>query len=320
MGDQLAPRRHPSGQGEYQAAEGLGVLLVLLRQRHVLDLLRELLESDPGVGLDHTARPLDQHRQLFHVVLVLDIADDLLDQVFDGHQSVTPAELVDHHRHMNACHAHLQEQVAHPHRRRHEQKPPHDVAEGERLVRAPEGQQIADMDHADDVVERFAEDRQPRMARRAHCLDHAGERRRLLDGDDVGARHHDAADPKFAEVEHIKEHRALLGIGAHGLFATLVDHLLEDFAELSCAVSPARQAAQPVADHLDQGGLLRTRVVAGRSRRYGFAHGCSRGRARPRRRRGGVRFGTGWEGTPSLARTAASSRSMTVEAASSSWS
>ena len=51
-------------------------------------------------------------------MLVLDLADNLLDQIFDRHQSIDPAELVDHHGNVSTRLAHLDEKVEDQQRRR----------------------------------------------------------------------------------------------------------------------------------------------------------------------------------------------------------
>ena len=109
----------------------------------------------------------DQLRAVGDVVLVLDLADDLLDQILDGDEPVDAAELVDDERQMLARQAHLQQQVEHPHGGRHEQHLAQDrlQIEGPGSRRAADAaQQILDVDEADDVVEGFAIDRQARMA------------------------------------------------------------------------------------------------------------------------------------------------------------
>ena len=77
--------------------------------------------GDAGVGDDAAVGPLDQVRRLVDVVLVLDLADDLLDHVLDGDEPVDAAELVDDQRHVDARQAHLHQQVEDRHRRRDEQ-------------------------------------------------------------------------------------------------------------------------------------------------------------------------------------------------------
>ena len=125
------------------------------------------------------------------VVLVLDLADDLLDHVFDRHQPVDAAELVDHHRDMGARLAHLHQEIEDRQRRRHEQ---HLAQQRRELGLAPlgdRGQHVLDVDEADHVVERFAIDRHARVALLDHAAHHIGERRLDVERHDVDARHHD---------------------------------------------------------------------------------------------------------------------------------
>ena len=72
--------------------------------------------SSASIGMRASAMMLPSGRSIRvgvsgDVVLVLDLADDLLDQILDRHQPVDAAELVDHHRDMRARLAHLHEQV-----------------------------------------------------------------------------------------------------------------------------------------------------------------------------------------------------------------
>ena len=53
------------------------------------------------------------------VVLVFDVADDLLDEVFDRHDAVRSPVLIDDERHVNARRLHADQQVDGGHRRRH---------------------------------------------------------------------------------------------------------------------------------------------------------------------------------------------------------
>ncbi len=113
-------------------------------------------------------------------MLVVDLADDLLDNVFDRHQTVGAAIFVDHQSEVNARGLHLRQQIDGAHRRRHIQQFAHDVGVEQRLrqidlaqietggrqllalavrhqldlgFRGHIGQQVADMHHADRVIE-----------------------------------------------------------------------------------------------------------------------------------------------------------------------
>ena len=80
-----------------------------------------------------------------------------------------------------------------------------------RRARGHERDQIADMDHAGRIVERVVIDHEPRMSGDLEHLDQIAERDVLLHGDDIGARHHDALDPGFAQAEDILQHRGFFG-------------------------------------------------------------------------------------------------------------
>ena len=75
----------------------------------------ERLDRRARVGDHGAVAALDQLRLVGVVVLVLDLADDLLDHVLDGDEPVDAAELVDHQRHVHAREPHLQQQVEHRH-------------------------------------------------------------------------------------------------------------------------------------------------------------------------------------------------------------
>jgi hypothetical protein len=60
-------------------------------------------------------------------VLVFDVADDFLDQIFDRDEPVGAAIFVDHERQMNAGRLHFHEQVDRGHRRRHVKNAPYDL-------------------------------------------------------------------------------------------------------------------------------------------------------------------------------------------------
>ena len=80
-----------------------------------------------------------------------------------------------------------------------------------RRARGHERDQVADVDHAGRIVERVVVDDEPRMAGALEHFDQFAERDVLLHGDDVGARHHDALDPAFAQAEDILQHGGFFG-------------------------------------------------------------------------------------------------------------
>ena len=84
-------------------------------------------QAEPGFGLEILHRGFRQRQILagffgdpifviVGVVLVFDLAHDLLDQILDGDKPINPAIFVDHQRHMLALGLHLLQQ--HPDRHR----------------------------------------------------------------------------------------------------------------------------------------------------------------------------------------------------------
>ena len=96
------------------------------------DGLGHVVERGARVG-DERSVVLAHHRgQFVLVVLVGDVADDLLDDVLHRNQAVGAAVFVDHQREMDARRLHLLQQVERRHRRRHEQHLAHDLGRRQR--------------------------------------------------------------------------------------------------------------------------------------------------------------------------------------------
>src|SRR5579885_2356230 len=95
MGDHLAALRHAPGKREDEAAQRIDILEPVAGAQRRRELLFDALDRHPRVGDDAAVRPLAERRRCIGVVLVLDLADDLLDQILDGDQPVDAAELVD---------------------------------------------------------------------------------------------------------------------------------------------------------------------------------------------------------------------------------
>ena len=114
--DRLAGGRHPAELVEDEAADG--VVLLVLRQLEVEPLV-DLVDGDrPGT----TAMPSAPHPTSgrLDVVLVGDLADQLLEQVLEGDEPGGAAVLVDDDGQVHLLLAHLPQQVGHPLGLRHE--------------------------------------------------------------------------------------------------------------------------------------------------------------------------------------------------------
>ena len=127
MPDKLATRGDPPDDGEHEAAERIDVGLFLGLEQLGPEPRLELLDrcarrgDEPELGVDGDIR------RLLLVVLVLDVADDLLDQILDGDEPVRAAVLVDDQRHVDARRLHANEQVHGRHGGRHIENRPADL-------------------------------------------------------------------------------------------------------------------------------------------------------------------------------------------------
>ncbi len=214
----------------------------------------ELLEVHARLREEDAGRLGGPERPLVLVVLVLDVADDLLEQVLDGDEAVDAAIFVDHHRHVDARGLHLLQQHADRHRRRRiEQRPeqPGEVERGRPGAEAVLQREILEVDEADRLVERLRIDRQPRQRARLEDLNDLLEGGVIGDRDDVGARDADVLDAQPAHVAKVDQEIARAG----DRVAVLRGRLAQRVVVLG--VVPAEQAGEEGR----LGGTVRISVV-----------------------------------------------------------
>src|SRR5688572_11338145 len=174
MGDVLAPHRYASQLGEYQPAQRLDILIGACGGEVDTGSLLEALEIDARIGDESAVAAVEDLRLLVDVMLVVDVADDLLDEILDGNESVGTAIFVDDECEMNMCRLHLQEEIEGGHGARDVEHFPLQL--GDRRIAPAQGavlglfdqrDDILDVDHAERIVEGLAIDRQTRMLRLA---------------------------------------------------------------------------------------------------------------------------------------------------------
>ena len=167
-------------------------------------------------------------------MLVVDLADDFLDDVLDRDHAFGAAIFVDDQREMDAGRLHLGEQVdagidggtnrmvrtilvadsgidevdgGKVEAGRGAARCAAEKASGmDRGLRHHEGDHVADMDHPDRIIEGVVVDHEARMGGVLEHLQEIAERNVLLHGDDVGPRHHDVVDPALAQAQDVLEH------------------------------------------------------------------------------------------------------------------
>ena len=246
MADSLARTRHPLGKREHEAAEGVDRVLLVTVEQPDRQVALQLIHPHACIRLHRAVVQMDQGGGLDLVVLVFDFADDFLHDILDRHQAVGAAVFVDDHRHMQAGLAHFLEQRGNRHGFGHEQDVAPDCVQVEGAVLAPMAHDVADVDHADDVVQIAAIERHARMPLLLDRGDDLVEGRGNLDRRDVVAGHHRVFCCQPPEAEKVEQQVALVGADLLGdLF--LRKDLAEGLAPRH-AVAAAEPLAQPIAN------------------------------------------------------------------------
>ena len=220
--DDLAALRHRAEALEHEAGDRRE--LAGLGQRDLVGLAQ--LRGGGGPVHDHGAVAHALDRALLPVVLVLDVADDLLDQVLEGHEAAHRAVLVHHHGHVRAPLLQLLQQLADLLRLRHEVHGVEDLADHDGLALLEEAQRVLDVDDADHVVDRVLVHREARVAALDDERADLGRGRVDVEGEDLGAGHHHLADRRVGELEHAVDDLHL-GLLEDPLLAALLDHVLD---------------------------------------------------------------------------------------------
>src|SRR5690606_31297499 len=137
------------------------------------------------------------------VVFVLDVADDLLEHILDGHQARHAAVFVDDDGHVAVVGAELAQQHVEALGLRHEGGGTQQVLDVEAVlvVLQDQRQQVLGQQHADHLVEALADHRIARV----RSGDDGGEKfpRRLVgpDAHHLRARHHDVANLQVGDLD-----------------------------------------------------------------------------------------------------------------------
>ena len=161
------------------------------------------------------------------VELVLDLADDLLEQVFERDDALHHSVLVDDDRHVLVRPPELGQHCGEILRLRGDVRLADDLVDVDvRDATVDErGEQVAHVQDADDVVERLAVDRVA-SERRVDDRREAFLGREIdREGDDLGPRHHHVRDFLVGEVEDLVEHFLFLALELARLRRSVEQHL-----------------------------------------------------------------------------------------------
>src|SRR6266851_9412669 len=182
---------------------------VALRQLGVQELVG-LVDREPGVHPE-VAVGERLHEGLLDVVLVDDLADQLLDQVPEGDDTGRPAVLVHDYRHVELLVLHLPHQSRDPFGLGHEAGLPDELAHrSPRLALSLGPHEVLGVHDAHHVVDALLVDGDAAVAGRDGDLDDVADRVASLHGDHVGPRLHDLPHDRVAELEDRVDQRPLL--------------------------------------------------------------------------------------------------------------
>jgi len=181
----------------------------------------------------------------FRLVLVDDLADDLLNDVLDGHQARRAAVFVQHDGHVNLVDLKLAEQFVERFGFRHEQGVAHQVLDGQMVGVLVAGavEEVLGVKDADDAVEVASGGGDAAVAGVGDEASGGFDALVGVEADDVGARRHDLAGVGAPELEDVLDHVDLVFFDGALAFALVgnADDLLLDVALRGRILRHARQ-------------------------------------------------------------------------------
>jgi hypothetical protein len=163
--------------------------------------------SSPSASISPPGTAAESARD---VVLVADVADDLLDEVLQRDDACGAAVLVDDDRHVVALAAHLRHGRQHPLAARQQLHLADDVGHPHAARLAAGHHQVAHVQEADDVVLRGAGHRVARVRLLRGLRDGPAQRHAGVQEGHLGARQHHLAQLALARGEDVVDELALV--------------------------------------------------------------------------------------------------------------
>src|SRR5262245_13278973 len=170
-----------------------------------LDLLvvKQLDFPDFRARINQVRAVIGSHYRIgSRLVQVFDLAEYLLDYVFDGDETGHAAVFIDDHRDLNLCLLHILERRANRLALGNKVRGPHALSHRRiRLLRFTGRKQISDIDHALDGVDLIAVNRYARVLRLDDQLTSIGNGGGRLDRHNLGSRPHYLGNACIAELD-----------------------------------------------------------------------------------------------------------------------
>src|SRR5882762_5044122 len=224
----LSAARQPPELLHQQAADGVEFLV----GKRSPEVLIEIRDGSERAHREFTrAFPADR-LIVFDVVLIVDLADDLFDDILDGDQSAHTAILIDDHGDVIVAAAKFLEQDVEPFALGNEHHRTHVFANLEVLVaRNLQAQQILRQQDPENLIAVFADHGEARMPGFDYQLDELIGGLVALDEHHLRARHHDVAYLHVRHRQHTLEHYQRVAVEQATL--TGFAQILDEFGEIA---------------------------------------------------------------------------------------
>ena len=264
MGHHLAAGRHPVDQGEDQPAQRVGLVAILARPAAAGPASPRARRARPG-RRRRSCRPGSRPAAAAPARSCSSASSPTSSSTRSSmvtRPSVPPNSSTTTAMRL-LVRAHLEQQVEHPHRRRHHQHRAHGLLEREGVAVAPERQQVLEVDDAQHVVEIVAVDHQPRVA-----APPAWPRRRRAGRSSIATPLMSArgtmtsstrSSPKLSALRTSSRSSSLNAVAA--LLLGLGDQLLERLAQTAgLGLAAPGELAHAAHEAVEQRGLRRARA------------------------------------------------------------
>ena len=205
------------------------------------------------------------------VVLVRDIADQLLNQVLQSNQTGGSAVLINHNRHVRGLALHIAKQVHGALRLGFESGRAHDLHQGWHGgtlgglgVQNVSAHRILQVEHAQNLVARIANHRHAGVARTQEQAQRLAQRYVATHGEHIGAGHHERADAQVVHLEHRLHHLRLVvldGLGVGGSLQELAQLLFLEHASGGLCLAGRGDARREVIEQAGHGGQQLRQVM-----------------------------------------------------------
>ena len=211
MPHHLAASRYTPGNRTDKPTKRVDLVTIIIVKKHTCQGFQRF---DLKTGLGKNGSILIEGHLRLHglVMLVLDLADNFLDQILDCDQPVDPAKFINNKREMAAAQAHFIQQVEQPYCRGHKQRRPQQRADFRRLSFMQMCKHILDMNDAGNVIQRVAPHRQTAVIRCRHLFDDLRETFRHAHRHDIGARNHHIRCIQITQPQNIAKQRPFMMI------------------------------------------------------------------------------------------------------------